>query len=181
MLKFSFFRSVFLAGLPLCTMGLLLFTLGLLAPTGVAYAHQQKQAFSTLLFNARTNNLEVSHRFLLHDAEHILSTLFTEKSDLVQDHKSRDRFANYIQQNFELQTTNKQALELTTVGNEVEGKYFWVYQEMQAPEPQSLRIKHTSLQEVWPSQINYLNVERNGEVRSVRIDSSQQWYELTIP
>ena len=181
MLKFSLIRSFFSVRRLLFTLALSLFSVGLLAPTGVAYAHQQKQAFSTLLFNVRTNNLEVSHRFLLHDAEHILSTLFAEKSDLVQDKKSRDRFADYIQQNFELQTTGKQALELTTVGNEVEGKYFWVYQEMQAPEPQSLRIKHTSLQEVWPSQINYLNLERNGEVRSLRIDSSQQWYQLTIP
>lgn len=163
------------------TTALLLGAVVSLTVSSLAYAHQQKQAFSTLLFNARTNNLEISHRFLLHDAEHILSTLFAEKSDLVQDAKSRDQFADYIQQNFELQSADKQSLELTTVGNEVEGKYFWVYQETQAPELQSLRIKHTSLQEVWPSQVNYLNLERTGKVRSLRIDSTQEWYELTVP
>jgi len=155
--------------------------LALLIAGGLASAHQQKQAFTTLLFNARTNNLEISHRFLLHDAEHILSTLFQQKSDLIQDHDSRQRFANYIQQHFELQTEDKQKLELKTVGNEVDGKYFWVYQEMAIPQLTKLRVTHRALQEVWPGQINYVNVERNGQVESLRIDSNQQWYEVAVP
>ncbi len=148
---------------------------------GHAHAHQQKQAFSTLLFNPRTDMLEVSHRFSLHDAEHILATLFDEPSDLLADSQSRERFADYIRQHFELQSSDKQLLELETVGNEVEGKYFWVYQEMNIPELSVIRVKHTSLQEVWPSQINYLNVERAGEVSSLRINADQEWYELTLP
>ena len=168
MIKFFRYQAVFLVGLQL-----------LLA--GPAHAHQQKQAFSTLLFNPRSNKLEVSHRFLLHDAEHILATLFDEPSDLLADSKSRERFADYIRQHFELQDGDKQPLKLDTVGNEVEGKYFWVYQEMDIPELKRVRVKHTSLQEVWPSQINYLNLERDGEVRSLRIDSDQEWYELALP
>lgn len=144
-------------------------------------AHQQKQSFTTLLINARTGNLEVSHRFLLHDAEHVLGMLFEGKNDLLGDLASRNRFAAYVEQHFSLQDENQQALALQTVGNEAEGKYFWVYQEMPAPKAKSLRVRHTALQEVWPTQINYINVENEAGVRSLRITNEQQWFEVDIP
>ena len=37
---------------------------------GQAVAHQQKIAITTVLFNPRTENIEIMHRFNLHDAEH---------------------------------------------------------------------------------------------------------------
>lgn len=152
----------------------------LLVSDGVT-AHQQKQSFTTLLFNSRTGNLEVSHRFLLHDAEHVLGSLFEEKSDLVADPQSRSRFAQYIEQYFNLQDENRQALALHTVGNEVEGKYFWVYQEISAPDAKRLWVRHTALQEVWPRQINYVNVEKGSGVQSLRITNAQEWYEVAVP
>ena len=41
-----------------------------------ADAHKIKTAFSIILFNERTNNLEVVHRFYLHDAEEAVWELF---------------------------------------------------------------------------------------------------------
>ena len=37
------------------------------APLG---AHQQKAALTTLRYNPRSNEVEIAHRFALHDAEH---------------------------------------------------------------------------------------------------------------
>ena len=35
----------------------------------LAWAHQDREAITQVLFNPRTGNIEVMHRFLLHDVE----------------------------------------------------------------------------------------------------------------
>lgn len=40
-------------------------------------AHQIKAAITTVLFNQRTENIEVMHRFNLHDAEHAVKPCST--------------------------------------------------------------------------------------------------------
>ena len=46
-------------------------------------AHQQKEAITRVLFNPRTGNIEVMHRFLLHDAEHAVKELVDAKADIL--------------------------------------------------------------------------------------------------
>jgi len=138
------------------------------------YAHQQNEAYITLLFNEQSGNLEVSHRFLIHDAEHVLDFLFNENNDLSTDLKTQERFAGYIQNNFSLAGNNEKVFTLNTVGSEVDGKFFWVYQEMLIPKVSSLKIKHSALQEVLPEQINHINIEKLNVVRSVRLDKSDK-------
>ena len=149
---------------------------------GVSYAHQQKEAYITLLFNERTSNIEVSHRFLLHDAEHGLALILKGAGDLTSDEITQQRFADYVQQNFSLRNADDKALSLTTVGHEVEGKYFWVYQELSTPETNELKLKHTALHELWPTQTNHINVEKDGWVKSVRLQKidSSRWHSIKI-
>ena len=149
---------------------------------GVSYAHQQKEAYITLLFNERTSNIEVSHRFLLHDAEHGLALILKGAGDLTSDEITQQRFADYVQQNFSLRNADDKALSLTTVGHEVEGKYFWVYQELSTPETNELKLKHTALHELWPTQTNHINVEKGGWVKSVRLQKidSSRWHSIKI-
>jgi hypothetical protein len=148
----------------------------------VSHAHQQKEAYITLLFNERTSNIEVSHRFLLHDAEHGLALILKGAGDLSSDEITQQRFADYVQQNFSLRNADDKALSLTTVGHEVEGKYFWVYQELSIPETNELKLKHTALHELWPTQTNHINVEKDGWVKSVRLQKidSSRWHSIKI-
>ncbi|WP_394175101.1 DUF6702 family protein [Thalassotalea litorea] len=144
-------------------------------------AHQQKEAYTTVLFNERTANLEVSHRFYIHDTEHALAHLFKGKADIISDQQTQQRFADYIQQKFRLLNQDKQLLELGSVGFEVEGKFFWVYQEIPQPENlEALYIQMQALQEVWPAQINQVNVERNGKTKAVRINNEDEWLKLPV-
>ena len=63
-----------------------------------------------------------------------------------------------------------QVLTLEVVGFEIEGKYFWVYQEIEQPlNVAVLSVRMTALQEVWPTHINHVNVQREQGVRSVRL------------
>lgn len=162
----------------------LLFTclLTLSSMLGVSQAHQQKEAYITLLFNERTGNLEVSHRFLLHDAEHGLALILKGAGDLTTDEATQERFANYIQGTFSLRDSTDKDLQLSPVGHEVEGKYFWVYQELVNPKTSELKLKHSALHELWPSQINHINIEKDGWVRSARLQKSdaKRWHSIRL-
>ncbi|MDC2888910.1 DUF6702 family protein [Psychrosphaera algicola] len=67
-----------------------------------AAAHKLKSAFSIVLFNERTGFLEVMHRYSLHDAEEAAQELFKGKSDIIDDPKTQQKFADYIMSNFQI-------------------------------------------------------------------------------
>jgi len=147
-------------------------------------AHQQKEAYTTLLFNERTNNLEIMHRFYLHDIEHAINSL--EANNKNSDEKKIDNsntplkiFSAYIQDHFQLRSIDDNVIELDYVGVEIEGKYLWVYQELSLSNLdrnlKALKLNMTALQEVWPKQINHINIEKNGVVRSARLNKDQAW------
>ncbi len=144
--------------------GLLLFATSL-------SAHEQNTAMTTVLFNPRSGNIEVMHQFSLHDAEHGVRRLSLNGSNEVDLHASqsaRDAFSNYVSQRFYLSDPNDELLPLTLVGSEVEDNSLWVYQETSIPESlQGLIIRHHVLREIWPEQVNRVNVEQNDSIQTV--------------
>ena len=148
-----------------------------------ALAHQQQETYTNVSFNQRSAMLEVQHRFYLHDAEHAAKRLLDKNSDLMSDPVSREAFAYYAIAKFALQDETKQALPLNYVGTELDGKYLWVYQETPITDKmQDLWIKMSSLQEIWPLQINHINLEKDKKVTSVRLHASDanQWHKLSF-
>ena len=130
-------------------------------------AHQQKEAITRVLFNERTGNIEVMHRFLLHDAEHACKQLFDAGADLLGSEDDRQQFARYVHQQFSMLDQDGVEVTLTPVGNEIDTQYLWVYAE--APIPSSisgLRMTHDALRDLWPDQTNMVNVERGDKVRT---------------
>lgn len=153
-----------------------------------AFGHQQQEAYTSILFNLRSGQLEVQHRFYLHDAEHAAKRLIDKNSDLIQDPVSREAFAYYATATFALRDQDEQTLPLKYVGAEADGKYLWVYQETPLTDKMNaLEVKMSSLQDIWPGQINHINVEyfdkeQKKQVRSVRLGANQakQWYRLAL-
>lgn len=144
-------------------------------------AHQQKEAYTTMLFNERTGNLEVSHRFYVHDAEHALAKALKKKADLSLDGDSMLEFADYVRNSFKVKVSDEEELEFETVGQEIDGKYFWVYQEVPIDaEFDTFQLNMTALQEVWPKQINHINLEKDGKVRSVRLNKQEPWQSIEL-
>lgn len=140
----------------------------LLVVSTAASAHQIKAAITTVLFNPRTENIEVMHRFNLHDAEHAVKILFDKSADIMADADTQQAFAGYVTEHFALLNAAGERLTLNSVGYETEGKFFWVYQETaQPPELAGLKIRHDALRELWPSQVNTLNVEGNGPLKTL--------------
>jgi len=110
---------------------LIIVALMLAAP---AMAHQLKASVTTVLFNQRTHNIELMHRFYLHDTEHAVEHLFPGNADILSNKADQQRFADYVASHIALQTLNGKPLSLSDVGAQVDGKFFWVYQEAPIPE-----------------------------------------------
>ncbi|MEL6446562.1 MAG: DUF6702 family protein [Pseudomonadota bacterium] len=137
----------------------------LLACTAVA--HQAREAVTRVLFNNRTGNIEVMHRFLVHDAEHAVRDIVGADADILSSEETRDQFAAYVSKRFKLRDQDDNRLELTHVGHEVEGQFLWVYAETPIPENlKALAMSHRALHDIWPDQVNLVTIERDGESRS---------------
>ncbi|MCO7224363.1 DUF6702 family protein [Pleionea sp. CnH1-48] len=139
-----------------------------------AQAHQQKQAISTILFNERTGNIEIAHRFYIHDAEHAVKRIVNGPADLMKDKDVQTAFATYVTKHFAIKTTEEKVLSLKHLGQEVKGKFFWVYQEVSVPDTlKQFEIHYDALMEIWPSQRNIVNIEGVGDIKSIELTSSQ--------
>tara|TARA_B100002049_G_scaffold220164_1_gene188373 strand:+ start:57 stop:578 length:522 start_codon:yes stop_codon:yes gene_type:complete len=146
-----------------------------------ASAHQIKAAITTVLFNPRTENIEVMHRFNMHDAEHAVKVLFDKSADIMGDYDTQQNFAHYVEAHFAVLNAEGERLPLNLVGYETEGKYFWVYQETtQPPELKGLQIRHDALRELWPSQVNTLNVEGNGPLQTLSFTDNATLLEVSF-
>ena len=153
--------------------------LAALLPATPLPAHQLKEAVTRVLFNPRTGNIEVMHRFILHDAEHATREIFGGEVDLLGSSEARDRFESYVHERFSMSDQDGKPLDLKPVGHEIEGRYLWVYAETPIPEGlTALTLSHDALRDVWPDQVNLVNVERDKKVRSATFDQGQR--EATI-
>jgi hypothetical protein len=144
-------------------------------------AHQQKEAVTRVLFNPRTANIEVMHRFLLHDAEHAVRKLLDSEADILGSEATRQAFAAYVYERFSIADQDGNVIALSGVGKEIDGRFIWVYQEAPISEGISaLRIRHGALRDLWPEQVNLVNVERNGNLASARFQGSSDEITLDI-
>jgi len=147
----------------------------------IAHAHQIKAAITTVLFNPRTENIEVMHRFNLHDAEHAVKALFDKHADIMDDADTQQQFADYVAHHFAILNAAGEPLKLADVGFEVEGKHFWVYQETaEPPVLEGIKIRHDALRDLWPKQVNTLNVEGKGDIKTLTFADSVNLLEVSF-
>ena len=71
-------------------------------------------------------------------------------------------------------------LALELIGAELDGEFVLVYQEFSGELPAALAIRDDILREVFPDQINHVNVATGGEVRSVTFSDDDEWHTLLI-
>ena len=151
--------------------------LALVLASTSSYAHQLKSAVSTVLFNERTGNIELMHRFYLHDTEHAVEELFGKQADMLNKQEDQARFATYVAEHIGVKNLDGQALNIKPVGFEIDGKFFWVYQEisMQDEPLKGLQMSQGTLQDLWPSQVNMVNFEGRGKVKTLYFEEGSQW------
>ena len=156
------------------------FAIVLLPASLAAFGHQQKSAVTVIVYNEAKKNLEISHRFYIHDAEHAVLTLLSKDADLLASTNTQQQFGAYVESQFGLRVDTQTALQAKYVGHEIIGKFFWVHQELAMPSiPRQLEIFHGSLQSLWPSQTNLVNIEGFGPIQSLRFNAKTGWQ--TVP
>jgi hypothetical protein len=138
----------------------------------IGFGHEQKTAVTRILFNANTGNIEVMHRFLVHDAEHAAGLIFGERQPLLESAQSRELFASYVINRFAIEASLEDGssleLELDYVGEEVDGQFVWVYQETsELPNITALTVFNAALRDVWPDQDNLVNIEKGEQIYSL--------------
>lgn len=144
-----------------------------------AYAHQQKAAITHILFNSRTGNIEVMHRFYIHDAEHAVKSLIDPDADIIASTLTAEQFAEYVQERFSLIGPDGNILTLDYVGQERDAAFIWVYQEIPIPDSMnSLSVVHNVLRDMWEEQSNLVNIERDGKIQSLDFAGSTQWLSI---
>ncbi len=153
------------------------FVIGLLIVTGSvlstlatpSQAHQMRAAMTTVLFNERTERIEIMHRFFLHDAEQVVGQIAGRGADLVGAADDRQRFGIYVHERFEIYAPDGEQLPLELRGTELDGEFLWVYQTLPFPALRlsGLQISHRALRDIWDDQVNTVNVERTGSVRTL--------------
>ncbi|EKE83352.1 DUF6702 family protein [Idiomarina xiamenensis] len=148
---------------------------------GSAAAHQLKASITTILFNQRTHNIEVMQRYYLHDAEHAVKEFINPKADIVGNEKTRQQFSDYVLKNFQIARLDGTEIPLKTVGYEVDGPHFWVYQEVPIPTAmKGVKVRQKALQDLWPDQVNLVNVERAGDIQSVEFHEKDNWLAISF-
>lgn len=154
---------------------------------GVSFAHVQKTAVTRILFNSNTQNIEVMHRFLVHDAEHAASLIFGQRQTLMESAESRELFSSYVRNRFAIEakygSSDLRLLELEYVGAEIDGQFLWVYQEItqeaaEAANISALSIVDSALRDIWPDQENLVNIEKSDQIYTLNFGGSDD--KLTI-
>ena len=136
---------------------------------GAAAAHQQKEAQSDISLNTRTGLVEIVHRFSVHDAEHVMTDDQGRPVDLLADPAAQGRFAAYLARTFSIiDGVTGAPVTLTLLGAEIEGAYLYIYQETDIPPaPIDWMIRHDALREIWPDQVNRVNIRAYGDLKTL--------------
>ncbi len=99
--------------------------------------------------------------------------------------ESRRLFSNYVLNRFAMQATlangENEELQLNFVGEEIDGQYLWVYQEIPNDiDITALTIVNLTLRDVWPEQSNLVNIEREGEIYSLSFQGSDEVLSVSL-
>ena len=99
--------------------------------------------------------------------------------NLHADAADRDRFAPTVAGSFALTRPDGAAVLL---GTEVERGYLWVYQEGPADAlTDGLEVRADALRDVWPEQVNTVNIRTNAGVTSLQFQGAAQTLRARLP
>ena len=104
--------------------------------------------------------------------------LFEGKVDIISNKIDQQRFAKYVESHVALKTLSGETLKLNSVGAQVDGKFFWVYQEAAIPKGiEGIKMSNGALRDLWPSQVNMVNVEGKGKIKTLNFSQDDTWLE----
>ena len=137
----------------------------MLAPE--ALAHRAQTVLTTVMWNAGSSMLEVTHRIHAHDAElTLVATTGAAAVDITQV-RNQAQLMLYIEKQFVLKD-GARPIALQPLGAEFEGEAILLYQECRlAAPPKELSITNGLLRDVFEGQTNLVNVRLAQRTRTL--------------
>lgn len=147
----------------------------LIFATGI-YAHRTPEALTAIEYNPNTESTEIAHRLHVHDVEPNMDRILEESGQSLEAIEGRARVSLYVHERFSIISNGEnEPIALSLVGAEVEGDYLYVYQEYGEKLTGSLKIRNGILRDVFPMQINTVNIKVGSRVRSLVFAKRDEW------
>jgi hypothetical protein len=144
-------------------------------------AHRSKAALTTIERNPVSGRIEIVHSLHWHDAELGLAQSTGIARLSLTTVESQARLALYVEERFDLaDARTSQVLPLELVGAELSGDYVMIYQELAADLPGGLAVRHDVLRDVFPEQVNQVNLLQGSEVRSLVFTGQDTWKTVIV-
>ncbi|WP_307719430.1 DUF6702 family protein [Massilia cavernae] len=135
--------------------------------SAAAQAHRYHAGLTDISFNVRSGSTEIVHTYMTHDVEALLANLYQRQFDL-NDPDDEAILRKYVEQQFWLLAQDKARLPLRWVGMTVDTQSVTIYQEAEAtPLARIGAIRHGVLADFLPDQVNTVNLNEGGAVRSL--------------
>ena len=151
----------------------------LLLIAAASHADRQPGSLSTVKFNTVSGNVEIIHRLHNHDAELGIMTVLDDRTLTLDELIGQAQLALYVEQRFNIATVNGDAvgapLDLELVGAEPDGEFVLIYQELKGPLPTRIAVRDDILRDVFPEQVNQVNIAAAGKVRSLVFRGDDSW------
>ncbi|MBT4519491.1 MAG: hypothetical protein HOC23_05750 [Halieaceae bacterium] len=148
-----------------------------LVPTLVSWAHRAPGSLTTIAWNATSGYTEIVHRLHSHDIERGLASILGIAEFSIMDVKARARAALYVEQHFQVEKDSRD-LRPILVGAELVGQYLFVYQELQQRLQGEMRIRNDILRDLYPAQLNQVNIDDDGVVRTLFFSGNKGWLDV---
>ena len=159
-------------------------TTAALCVAALVFAHRMPGSISTVKRSASGDTIEIIHRLHTHDAELGVAATLGKRNVSLETLVDRAQLALYVEERFVIaayadgQIGSRLPLEL--IGAELDGEFVLVYQEFAGELPTDLAIRDDILRDVFPGQVNHVNVAVSGEVRSVTFSGEDEWRMLAL-
>ena len=149
-----------------------------------SFADRQPGSLSTVKINAATGNVEIIHRLHNHDAELGIIAILKDRSLTMDQLVGRAQLALYIEERFTIAVTDGDEvgapLALELLGAELDGEYVLVYQEFSGTFPATVAVRNDILRDVFPEQVNHVNIAIDGTVRSLTFKNRDRWQRASL-
>lgn len=143
--------------------------------------HPLHLSVSDVVYKPESKSLEITQRLFSDDLEDALRTFSGRKVDVLNPpdpERLSALIGDYLLENFRLQLNGK-PVQPNYLGYEIEGEAVWVYLEVPGVRRvREIGIQNTAFFELFDDQVNLINVEKDGEIRSLKLTPEQKFDKL---
>jgi len=139
-----------------------------------SFAHRAPGSLTTIEWNQATGKTEIIHRLHSHDAELGVGSVLALTDLSALDLEGRAYIALYVEERFRIASEDGD-LALALVGAELAGDHVLVFQELSGRLPGKIHVLDGILRDIYPTQINQVNIEDGESVHSLAFTDDDDW------